>query len=1118
MALAAAADLNLTGAGTWALASGNTGVGAAAAGDNVDVYGYTLTVKNDGTADDGTGYNSFTLGNVTDTDTGATTGNLTITQTEDAVLTVGITSVEINGDIDIANTFAVAVDRAVVVTVDNNVSAKDISIENYDVFSIFPVSEVVSLDVGGNVTATGNLLVEAKDSLTPEDASLIVTGNLNVTGTSVLKSDTGLGFANLKVGGDATFSTALEMKGGDFGSTTLTLDGTSSAQSVTGAINVSSGSDNYIHVMNAAGVTFNGAITGVSGITVAVSDDNSNSMAIFKKDVTAENITLGNGAGTNTNTVTFDAAEGDFTVNAFIDGTANDTSNVVITGGNKVIAAFNWGMGTPLDNVNIAATGTLEVNTAKTITSAVNFTGDGTVDLIGTASITGAVDNTSGGAGVGTLTSTIATGGTTTFADAIGGTNSLKAVTLKGAGTLTFSNDVAATTISTTAAGTLDFNGDVTGNVSLFVGSTADLVASKNITGTVDGAGTLTLGGGNTVTGTVGAGTPLASITANGTLVTTFNSAVNATTITNSNTAGIVFGDALTVSGAIVNTNPLTLNGTGSIGSISGAGSVTLNGAATIGSSTSSGALAINSANIVSITGTSTGSTLNTVAGSTLNIGGNATFSGIVTNAGRVNLASGVTLTSGGTGIAGAGAYDFEISNGTGSSIDNGDDAINLSTNAVTVTVNETQAQLDSGGSAGAYTIVATTDTTTAVLPVNTLTDTYFYTFAIADNSGDVQVRLTSTTNTMASALTGNGTVAINNAIMGADTSQVVQDTYLAAITAAPTASAVNAIAESYQPAITANTQASVDAILNAASVNSSRIESQTMALRGGSNKYALNQSVTGVATGEASKNLQGWGQVFGQRADQGDRDGQFGYTANTYGIVLGFDTSMVNDSLLGVALTYSRTKVDADNNSDTTINNYQFSFYGQYDITETTFVRGQAGYARGKNDVTSSTLGDANYDSNQFLVQAELGRNFEVMKNLTVTPSIGNNFVHYSADSYTQTAGPVNPDSLNINEITSKVAVSYNHDLGQGSFLQPNAYLGYRYDIIGAKASSTSSVGGSAVFETPGVTPARGTISAGVGVLYTLTDSVDLSANVDYQHKSAFNSYGGSLKAAYRF
>ena len=521
------------------------------------------------------------------------------------------------------------------------------------------------------------------------------------------------------------------------------------------------------------------------------------------------------------------------------------------------------------------------------------------------------------------------------------------------------------------------------------------------------------------------------------------------------------------------------------------------------------GAVAITAAKTVTITGNAEGSTLSTVVGSTLALGDNSTFSDAVTNFGTVNVAEGKKLTAH-TFAEGSGSYNLVV-------------GINSSSRLVV-----TGALIPNFITKGkvTYTYEGDYNPATYILIKNGVgaeivawDNTYLWNHAISETTNnDTILAITGTGNAVEEALTGNGTVVVDGAITGASTSPVFQDTYMAALYAAPTASAVNAVAESYQPAITANTQASVDAIINAASVNSSRIESQTMALRGGSNKYALNQSVTGVATGEASKNLQGWGQVFGQRADQGDRDGQFGYTANTYGIVLGFDTSMVNDSLLGVALTYSRTKVDADNNSDTTINNYQFSFYGQYDITETTFVRGQAGYARGKNDVTSSTLGDANYDSNQFLVQAELGRNFEVMKNLTVTPSIGNNFVHYSADSYTQTAGPVNPDSLNINEITSKVAVSYNHDLGQGSFLQPNAYLGYRYDIIGAKASSTSSVGGSAVFETPGVTLARGTISAGVGVLYTLTDSVDLSANVDYQHKSAFNSYGGSLKAAYRF
>ncbi|MFA5335591.1 MAG: hypothetical protein WC324_01585, partial [Candidatus Omnitrophota bacterium] len=67
MAPVHAADLTMTADGIWA-ESGD--VAAAAAGDNVNVDNFTLTITNDGVADDGTNPGDlswFTVGAITDT-------------------------------------------------------------------------------------------------------------------------------------------------------------------------------------------------------------------------------------------------------------------------------------------------------------------------------------------------------------------------------------------------------------------------------------------------------------------------------------------------------------------------------------------------------------------------------------------------------------------------------------------------------------------------------------------------------------------------------------------------------------------------------------------------------------------------------------------------------------------------------------------------------------------------------------------------------------------------------------------------------------------------------------------------------------------------------------------
>ena len=231
-------------------------------------------------------------------------------------------------------------------------------------------------------------------------------------------------------------------------------------------------------------------------ITVA-STNGKDSVATFKGNVsTLYGLTLGNGTGTE-NIVIFDATGGAITVAGTVDGTAGDTNMVIITGG-ATTTVNDWNIGT----VYVSETGTLNVDDND---------------------LTAVVD------GPGTLTSASASGHTSLVIGVVGGNTALNSITLSDAGTFLFASDVSAATISTTAAGALEFDGAVRGNVSLFTGSTAELGIDNILTGDVEGAGTLTLLGGNTVSGAVGATTALKNVNVSGVGLgdTTFGGAVS---------------------------------------------------------------------------------------------------------------------------------------------------------------------------------------------------------------------------------------------------------------------------------------------------------------------------------------------------------------------------------------------------------------------------------------------------------------------------------------------------------------------------------------------------------------------------------------------------------------
>lgn len=183
-----AADLVLDDATeTWA--DGGAGdLGAAATGDNVNATAdSTLTITNDGVADDNGGVNVFSLGDLTDS-TGKTL-NIVVTSGADANFTVAIDSVNTAGNFTITGNADAGNDGDIAVTLDD--------------------AAVASM-IGGNLVIN-NAAVDGANN----DISLTATGGLTVTGTTAVTAGTVDGsVAALVVNKAATFTGAVTFTGG----------------------------------------------------------------------------------------------------------------------------------------------------------------------------------------------------------------------------------------------------------------------------------------------------------------------------------------------------------------------------------------------------------------------------------------------------------------------------------------------------------------------------------------------------------------------------------------------------------------------------------------------------------------------------------------------------------------------------------------------------------------------------------------------------------------------------------------------------------------------------------------------------------------------------------------
>lgn len=1095
-AQAAVVAQTLAGSVTWAEDADQNqapadGTGAAA-NDTVDLATFTLTVSNDQTADDGGGLDAFTLGAVTGT-TGSLLISSDVTGATGAVpdLTVTGTSVTISG-------------------------AGNISVVNQNTDD-----QSVTANFSGAVSTGGALALTNTETTTADDITATVGGALTVTGTTGITAGAFAGAtSNLTVTGNAAFTGAVTLTGGaGAGSNaTLTLNGASNtftggvslataaksiltlsgstAQTVTGNI---SGAGSLV-IDNASGATFSGTIGAGAG-AVTIEKAAGDSAATFQNTVNVSSVTLG-GAGTGTNTATFDTTTNDFTVTGTVDGAiAGEANNVVVSGGGTLTQATAWGGVTgTIDNLTVSGTDTI-LDSNAAITAAATTIGTGAKIDVGAGLLTSAVAN-SGTlllSGTGGVTGNITGTGTLDVNEDASVTGNItqgsatiaegKTLTVVGAASRTVTTDILledAASDGTDAGLTFD-NG---ANTTTFTGDLTVGVGGEGLVTFADDAGATLAIVGDIGTSSKALGTLAVAGAGAQTLTTTGDLYVDAITVNDADTLQFLGTSAQTVSGTITD------------------GIVTVGNGTTTSDVTFAGALSSIASATVSANAAAT-------------FDANAGVTGAFTNSGTTNISIGKTLTAG--SFAGTGTYNIDIEDSNASGTLTAADFGSLaSAGAIDLSAETVNFNFTGNTATGAAVVLGTGGA--ASTTAGTVTDNSFiYGAALAANGNNLELTVTRTALATASS-TGNGQSVgtVLDTLTSTTNTQLLQ--IQDQIAQASTQSALNEVLEATTPTVDLGVASTT---VNVATQSIGLTDTRLASLRTG-------DETTGMAAGNVGRGLRLWGQAFGSTADQDHRDGVDGYEADTFGGAVGLDTTNMSDNaVIGVAFSYADSDIDSDNANDTQtdIGSYQVTVYGDYDIDERTFLSGQFAYAFNDIESTRYNVGgvsgltaNSDYDSNQFTVAGKLGRDYATDQGLTLSPALLADYTHLSIDDYTETGAGganlnVNSDSLNILEIGVGVDASWMHQNMDGSYLKPALHAAYRYDLIGDNVETTSTfAGGGAAFQTDGMDPARSTFNVGAGLSYMATNNWEFSANYDYEFKSDYGAHSGLVRAAYKF
>ena len=208
----------------------------------------------------------------------------------------------------------------------------------------------------------------------------------------------------------------------------------------------------------------------------------------------------------------------------------------------------------------------------------------------------------------------------------------------------------------------------------------------------------------------------------------------------------------------------------------------------------------------------------------------------------------------------------------------------------------------------------------------------------------------------------------------------------------------------------------------------------------------------SGVSAGDLSGGIEMWVQGYGTQGTQDERESVSGYSVDILGVAFGFDAQMSDNVVAGVAISHSDTQVqsDADDNAETDISGFQVAVYGDYDLTENTFLTGQLGYVMANNKTSRNVLGASServtgeFSSTQFNARAELARSDNYGRLLRVTPSVMVNYAHYNADPYSEegaTTGRVSveSDAFNMLEVGAGIEFTARGKYPSGALFEPS-------------------------------------------------------------------------------
>ena len=258
---------------------------------------------------------------------------------------------------------------------------------------------------------------------------------------------------------------------------------------------------------------------------------------------------------------------------------------------------------------------------------------------------------------------------------------------------------------------------------------------------------------------------------------------------------------------------------------------------------------------------------------------------------------------------------------------------------------------------------------------------------------------------------------------------------------------------------------------------------------------------VRGVASGDGlMTDRHIWFKPFGGWTKQDKRQGVTGYDIDSYGLALGFDGDVSPSWNVGLAFAYINSDVESNSAAGRQaigMDSYQAKVYATNMLNDVTALNLQAGVGTSNYDsrrhIFTGDIADADYDSWNVQLSAELERSYRVSDKTIVTPYVHADYSYVNVEDYNESGAgllSLNVDDDSADSLIIGAGVKANYAASDSLLLMTNAGVGY--DAMADRSSLTSSfAGGGAQFTTEGIEPDKWVYNAGAGARYRDRKSV---------------------------